>query len=167
MLDPAKIKARDLMQTDVVQLHADTPIKSAIETLEEYSISGAPVVDETGKLVGVLSDSDIVKTEHLSNEEVEIKRTEYYFADPLEELDEPYFSTEEYDPEVLGQETVGEWMTPHVISVEPEVSLSDVCTVMAEERIHRVFVVKDSKLLGVISTFDIVKCLANPARIRS
>ena len=167
MFDPAKTKARDIMQRDVVQLHTDASIKSAIETFEEYSISGAPVVNEAGELVGVLSDSDIVKTEHLENEELKLKRTEYYFANPLEELDEPYFSTEEYSPEVLGEETVGEWMTPHVISVAPEASLSDVCTLMTQERIHRVFVVKEKKLLGVISTLDIVKCLATPEKIRS
>jgi CBS domain-containing protein len=167
MFDPDKIKARNIMQSEVVQLNSDASIKSAIETFEDYSISGAPVVNETGELVGVLSDTDIVKIEHLENDDIHVKRAEYYFNDPFDELDEPFFSQEDYSPEALGQETVGDWMTPHVISVGPEAPLSEICAIMTRERIHRVFVVKEKKLLGVITTFDIVKKLGNAVKVKS
>lgn len=169
MIQLGKTKAADIMQTDLVQLHALTPIRSAVENFEEYRISGAPVVNEAGELVGVLAASDIVKSEHLQSGSIEDQRGAYYFNDPLlddEWGDGPWgddgpFSREDYSPEILGRETVGDWMNPNLISVRPEASLHEVCALMARERIHRVFVVKNKLLLGVVSTFDVVKYLAD------
>jgi CBS domain-containing protein len=174
MLDETKVKAREIMQTDVVTLHCDMPIRSAVETLEEYSISGAPVVDEAENLVGVLSSTDILKSEsaHEDAEGLETFRSSrYYRVDPLEELvelerdeeDELTFSREDYVSKALGRETVADWMTPKIISVGPEASLGDVCTLMVREGVHRVFVVEGQRLLGVISSFDVVRSLANLA----
>ncbi len=53
-----------------------------------------------------------------------------------------------------------DWMTPEVVSVGPDATLTEVCGVMAEESIHRVFVLKDKRIQGVVSTLDIVTYLA-------
>jgi predicted transcriptional regulator len=164
MFDETTVKACDLMQTDVVKLHCDTPIERAVETLDEYGISGAPVIDDGENLVGVLTASDIVSRDHVRDDRSEDRSSGYYRSDPLDEADEIEsefsFSREDYDPEVLERETVADWMTPAIISVKPDDSLSSVCGVMVREGIHRVFVVEDRRLLGVISSFDIVRFLA-------
>jgi CBS domain-containing protein len=165
-----KIKASDLMSTDLVCLGVSTPIREAVETLEEYKISGAPVLNEAEELVGVLSASDIVKTEHLEDSRIAsgARESHYYAVDPLEDSGDfddaaAVFSRDEYSDEVLGRETVGDWMTDKVISVPPDATLRDVCRLMARERIHRVFVVEGRRLRGVISTFDIVSFLSGNA----
>ena len=166
MLDLTSVHATDIMEKDVVQLHTLTRIEAAIETLEEYSIQGAPVVDEAEELVGVLSATDILKRDNAHDEEVRRSRSGYYSADPLFDADDffgnkdYFFGNEDYSPELLGRELVVDWMTPRVISVKPDASLAEICSLFDKERIHRVFVVENGRAVGVISTFDIVKRLA-------
>ncbi|MEM7234804.1 MAG: CBS domain-containing protein [Planctomycetota bacterium] len=150
------IKSRLLMKTDVVYLHALTPIERAIEIFDEYSIHGAPVVDEAGELCGVLSMTDIARRDEAQLADRR-RNHNYYSHDPLEESFE---LRDEYPAEILGRELVSDWMTPSVLSIGPDEDLSAVAAMMAGERIHRVFVVDDGKLLGVISTLDVVECLA-------
>lgn len=170
MLNEKKIKASDVMQTDVVTLSSDTPILQAIDTLEEYSISGAPVVDEAGVLVGVVSTTDIVKAERLRAEvedDASPPVSAFYRADPLDDEDEEIsFSREDYDSNELRRLTVADVMTDHIISVSPDANLSEVASAMVRESIHRVFVVDAEKLVGIISTFDVVRRLADPALVR-
>ena len=55
---------------------------------------------------------------------------------------------------------VGDWMSPRVISVDPEATLFDVCRRMVDERIHRVLVTEESSLLGIITSMDVVRAVA-------
>ncbi len=158
------VTARNVMQAEVVKLHCDTSITSAVETLEEYAISGAPVVDDADNLIGVISRSDIARTEHIADDGIDVQATRYYRLDPLDDEGDTVFSRDDYDPELLDRQTVGDWMTPRIISVAPDASLTDVCGIMVKEGIHRVFVVDDGRLIGVISSFDVVKHLAVVSR---
>ena len=160
-------RARDLMKTKVISLVSTAPVREAIETFEEYHISGAPVTNEGGKLVGVLSAFDIAKSEHLREGRLATERGEYYFSNPLgEEFEEPdwreveFYGRDDYDDTMLGRETVGDWMTPNVISTDPDASMKDVCETMRTEGIHRLLVMEDERLVGIISTYDIVRYLA-------
>lgn len=160
-------KAREIMQTDLVTLSTQDPISAAISTFEEYHITGAPVVDASGVPVGVLSVADIARSDHVQGGRLEAARYEYYFANPLEEQrddslfgDEEIFAKADYSDDVAGENRVGEWMTSKVISVDPDDDLVKVCAVMAKENIHRVLVTEESGVLGLISTFDIVRFLA-------
>jgi CBS domain-containing protein len=159
MVQLSKVRAGQIMEKDVLELTTLTPIDSAIELMQEYTISGAPVVDEAGELVGVLSATDIIKRDRAHNEEAE-DDTAYYAADPFDTANSEYFSREEYSLDVLGRELTVDWMTPKVVSVTPDATLSEVCALMSGESIHRVFVVEGKRLQGVISTLDIVNYLA-------
>ncbi len=64
-------------------LHVATPIREAVEAFEEYKINGAPVVDESGKPVGVLSASDITTSEHIQEERIGRPAAEFYSYDPF------------------------------------------------------------------------------------
>ena len=158
--------ARDVMQRDVVTLSAGAAISEAIETLEEYHITGAPVVDATGRPVGVLSVADIARGDHVRAGRLEAERWEYYLASPLEEErddvpeDHYIFDKEDFSDDVVGEKRVEDWMTPRVISVDPDLDLRSVCKLMVRESIHRVLVTEESSVLGIISTFDVVRYLA-------
>lgn len=168
MSSTTEARAEDLMQTEVITLQSNAPIREAIESFEDFNIKGAPVVDGAGNLVGVLTSSDIAKTVHLQGSRIGERPGDYYFTDPLDDLGadgsrraEEFFGKEDYSPEVLGSELVGDWMTPRVISVAPSATLREVCKTMSEQSIHRVLVVHKSKILGIITTFDIVRFLAD------
>jgi CBS domain-containing protein len=163
------VRARDLMRTDVAQLSPQDTIETAIGLFEDSGISGAPVV-ANGRLVGVLTLADISRPEHLDGDRIETRR-DYELSEPAgEELtdevdpDEVFFAKDDYSPEVLGRDLVGDWMTPEVITVPPEASLKDVCSRMVERQIHRVFVTDEKNLMGVISSFDVVRHVAQSGR---
>lgn len=157
------IKAKDLMRTSVITLRPDDSLQSAIETLEEHKIGGAPVVDGIGQLVGMLTSSDIARFAATRGQRGDDEP--YDFGESSdEEADErgedSLFMREDYSPEILGRESVASWMNPRVISVTPETSMTQLCRTMSRAGTHRVVVADGKKLLGIVSSFDIVRCVA-------
>lgn len=170
-VDPAKILARDVMRTDVLVLRAADSIRSAAEQLEDMGASGAPVVDEAGHLIGVLTTKDIARSEHVDEESIStriegVSEPDDASTADAEGFDEEVFTTEAFAEEVAGRARIGDWMTPGVTSVAPGTTLGDVCRVMIDENIHRVFVVDQKRLLGVVSSKDVVQLLASVPRAR-
>jgi CBS domain-containing protein len=165
--DPTGILAREVMHTDVLVLRVDDPIRWAAEQLEEAGVTGAPVVDAAGRLLGVLTVSDIARSEHVANGGITTRMEESAGARVIiaesEVTDEEVFATDDYGDAVLGRARVADWMTTGVKTVAPDVSLAEVCRAMSDGDIHRVFVVKGNRLQGVISTTDVVRLLAAPA----
>jgi CBS domain-containing protein len=159
------LQAKDLMKTDVVSFSPETSIEAAISTFEDLHISGAPVVNAYGTLVGVLSAFDVVRTEHVAGSRIETGRgdpsmgyddDEGEFFDPEEVI----LIRDDYSPAVRGAETVGDWMSAGVVTVSPEDSIQKVCAAMAKGHFHRMCVVKDEKLVGIVTSFDIVRAVA-------
>ncbi|HEX6882845.1 MAG TPA: CBS domain-containing protein [Planctomycetota bacterium] len=164
-----RVTARDLMRTDVQTLSPSDTIETAQGLFEEARISGAPVV-ASGRLVGVLSLADIASPEHQREGRLRTQG-DYELAEPVgeervDELDpeEVVFRKEDYSPEVLGRELVGDWMSTGVVTVAPTATLERVCQTMAERSIHRVFVTEGERLLGVISSLDVVRHVAGLGR---
>lgn len=164
MFDPRRTTAEKVMNRDLLTVHQDAPIEEAMATLEEYGISGAPVVNELGECVGVFSATDVLKrgAELNDGEASSGEDGDYFSFDPLSDADEDYFSKEEYDIEVLGRDRVAAWMSRDVKSILPTTTVEDVCRLMVRERIHRLLVMEGSQLHGLISTFDIVRLIAEP-----
>jgi CBS domain-containing protein len=155
-----KLTVKEIMNDDLLTLTDDTPIDEAIRTLEEYHITGAPVLNSGGELVGVFSTTDVLKR-RVETEAGEAPRAGDYFAsDPFSDDPDEYFGKEDYDDVVLGRDTVGQWMTTEVKAVTPETSVSDVCRRMVTERVHRLLVMEGKELRGIVSTFDIVRLVA-------
>jgi CBS domain-containing protein len=159
--------ARDLMHRDVVRLDSDTSIATAVEALESNGISGAPVVDASERLVGVFSLRDAARSEALNAGRFGERGGDDRVPDWAEEeyddgsvLEDEISDRDDYSTAAGGGDTVAEWMNPTVIAVAPEASLKEVCRVMAREKIHRVFVVDNRRLSGVISSLDIVRLLS-------
>ena len=174
----SRLSARDVMQTDLATLSPDDTLETALSLFEESRIGGAPVIDPERKLVGVLSLSDLTATETLRGERAAQRHGTFDMSEPAdEEQDDEADRSElvtlkdDYSPEVLGRELVGDRMTRDVISVTGRTTLAKVCEAMVRNHIHRVFVTEDDRLAGVISTFDVVRCVAagsrrSPARAR-
>ena len=166
MLQVSQLKARDIMQTDVVRLDASAPITEAIATLEDLEFTGAPVVDSSGRLVGVLSTRDVTRAEHVRAGRIAPEHGDWALTEPSgEEVEEDgseqvILDKEDYSPAVMGQDTVRDWMNPRVVIVEPESTVKEVCRRMLKDHIHRVIVSKNGKLEGIITSFDIVRCIA-------
>jgi CBS domain-containing protein len=162
------VRARDLMHTELVKLDADASLTRAVETLNDAGVSGAPVIDASERLVGVFTLRDAARGEV----EVGQRYGERQAPEPVEpdwdeddvdegeRIERVVSMRDDYGPSTSRAAQVGEWMNPKVISVAPDAGLREVCRVMADERIHRVFVVEGRKLVGVISALDVVAHVA-------
>lgn len=155
-----EITARDLMKTDVMKLEADERVESAVALFEEYHVGGAPVVDSAGTLLGFLSAHDVARSDHVERGRIVPERGDYGLGPDDADDGEAYFSKADYSPEVLEGGLVKDWMNPSVISCPPDATLKELCQVMVRESIHRVLIVEGKSLRGIVSTFDVVRHLA-------
>jgi CBS domain-containing protein len=167
MVQTATLKVRDAMRRNVTTLAPGDEIEGALARFEEARISGAPVVDASGKLVGVLTLTDVARPDRLRESRVSVQRGAFEMSeiagDELtDELDpeEVFYSKEDYSADLLGGERVSEWMTGEVVSVSPDASLEAACKAMVSHQIHRVFVTEGERLVGVLTSFDVVRALA-------
>ena len=127
------MRVADLMQQPVVTVDTEGTVRDAVVLLSEDHISALPVTDRTGKMVGVVSTSDILTAEAEGA--------------PLGTRD-------------LETMTVAELMTPRPITVSPETDVKEAAQQMLYADVHRLFVTAYDRLVGVISTTDIVRAVA-------
>ena len=144
----------EVMTRNPIMVEPQTPIKEAIKLIAEHRISGLPVVDETGNLVGVISETDLLWQETGVEPPVYIM-----FLDSVIYLENPA----RYDKELhkaLGQ-TVGEVMSDEPSTVKPDQPLRKAAKLMQEKSIRRLPVVDDSgTVIGILTPGDIVRAMA-------
>jgi CBS domain-containing protein len=143
----------DVMSRDPITVKPQTPIKEAIKILAEQSISGLPVVDDAGKVVGVISETDLLW------QETGVEPPLYIvFLDSVIYLENPA----RYDQELhkaLGQ-TVGEVMSTHPVTVKSDQPLRKAAKLMQEKSVRRLAVTDDNdQLIGILTTGDIVRAM--------
>lgn len=143
------LTASDVMVAEPVCVPPSMTIRELARIFEENEISGAPVVDEEGRVIGVVSKSDLI---HRCSEGTISIPPAYLF----EILSEQAGEEQELVPEPLVY--VEDFMTEEPVVVRPNLSAGKVARLMVDSRIHRVIVVDDEKFpLGIITTLDLLK----------
>ncbi len=154
--------AKDVMIENVLLASVDWPVDQLAEFLVENDISGAPVVNSAGELVGVVSLTDIARNDTQTIDPRAGDRHAYYLQ--VLEL-ESAIDTESIGS-LVSEETsvkVREIMTPVVIDVDEATPISDVAAKMIESKVHRLFVTRDEKVVGIITTLDMLRLVRDPA----
>lgn len=151
-------RARDVMQTHVITVDPDLPLLDAHRLFVEEEIHGAPVVDETGRLLGVVSSADLLR----AVDDEEGGRAPAFLREVLEESGKAARLPDELDA-TLRDLRVADVMTHGGVTVTPDTAIDEVAARMRSNRIHRVPVVSDGSLAGIISTFDLIALLEKPA----
>ena len=147
------LKARDIMTTDVVTVTPQTGVRELATLLLERNISGAPVVDEAGKVLGVVTESDLV----FLNKKVHLP-TAVAILDAFVFLESPEKTARELKK--MAGTKVGDICSQALISVSPETSLEELATLMAEQKVHTLPVMAGDALVGVIGKADIIRTIA-------
>jgi CBS domain-containing protein len=145
------MRAIDVMVRDVVTVSRDTDVAEAIKLLAEHDVSALPVLDKDGNLVGVLSEADLIHRAEIGTE----KHRPWW----IEAMTGASTLAEEF-AKSHGKK-VGEVMTDGVISVTEETPLSEIAALFERKRIKRVPVVKDGKLVGIVSRSNLIQALAS------
>jgi CBS domain-containing protein len=117
----ASTPVRSIMASEVVSIPPTTPVEELAALLAFHHVSGVPVVDAAGRLVGVVTESDVI---------------------------------------ARGGATVGDMMTRDVLSVTEEETIARAASLIAERRVRRLPVVRDGRVVGLVSQADVVRWLA-------
>ncbi|MBW4640418.1 MAG: CBS domain-containing protein [Gloeocapsa sp. UFS-A4-WI-NPMV-4B04] len=143
----------DAMTRDPVVVRAETPLNEAIQILAERRISGLPVVDDSGQLVGIISETDLMWRETGVTPPAYIM-----FLDSVIYLQNPAKHERELH-KALGQ-TVGEVMSSDPISISPDKPLKEAAQIMHEKEVRRLPVVDAGQVIGILTRGDIVRAMA-------
>lgn len=157
----ASLKAKDIMQRQVIKVTGGTTVTELIKLFQQRRITGAPVVDDLGNLIGVVSKTDLVRTEAARASEDEAHA---FFKMLLEESESPAGPDEVEPPGDFGEKIVDEIMTPWVITAEIDAPVRELARRMLKEKIHRILIVDArSQLKGIVTTMDLARAIAEHA----
>lgn len=150
------MRTADVMTPDVIAVEPDASIQALAKLLSERGISGVPVVDLDNRLVGIVSEGDLLhRTEIGTERRIEHRRSRW--LDTIasdEELAREYVKSHSHK--------VKDVMTVNVISVTETIELADVAMLLETKRIKRVPVVRDGQIVGIISRANLVRALRQP-----
>jgi CBS domain-containing protein len=143
------MKAQDIMTRDVATVRPDTSVRDIAALMMEKHISGVPVIGDNGAIVGIVSESDL-----LHRAEVGTERKHKWWFRVFGDSDAA--AREYVKAHGLAARDV---MSRYVISVRDDAELRDVADILDKQRIKRVPVVRDGRLLGIVSRGDLVRAL--------
>ena len=144
------MKARDIMSTKVVTVSPETSVRDIAALMVEKHVSGLPVLNDNGTLVGMISEGDLLRRPELGTEKHR-RRWASFFSGADEQARE---FTKSHGLRA------GDVMTAQVLHVSEDTSLGDVVNLMEKHRIKRLPVLRDGKLVGIVSRVDLLRALA-------
>jgi len=142
------MKVRELMKKDVIVIKKGASYQEVSKILVDNKISGAPVVDEEGKIIGVVSEKDLFRAIYPGYSE--------FYESPESHLD---FEKLEEGAKSTGDKKVEEFMSTRLIIADPETPVLKIGALMVASGIHRVPVVENGKVVGMVSRRDIYRAI--------
>lgn len=140
------------MTKELITVSPETEIVHATKLLLENQINGVPVIDETGKLVGILCQSDLIA------QQKKLPVPSFFtFLDGLI----PLTSMKQFEKEVqkIAAITVSQAMTPNPVVARPDTGIEEVAALMVDSGFHTIPVVDQGALVGIVGKEDILKTL--------
>jgi CBS-domain-containing membrane protein len=135
--------AADLMRRDVVTVPRSASLKELTKLLRHHDVSGVPVVDDDGSVVGTVSVSDLIwQSDTIPLDHDALERTSTDWA----------------------RRTVEEVMTPDVFGVAPDASLGELAGFFARTGLRRAIVLEGGEVVGIVSALDLLGTIADRAR---
>ncbi len=175
-------RVRDVMTTEVVTVSPDQSLRDVIGLLDHRHIGGAPVVSGR-QVLGVITASDVLAWEAVTpgvpaeqaaqldwelesppevveGEEAPGAYFSDWWADAGGDVAERFQVTRAPEWDLLGEHTVSEAMTTSLCTIGPDVELAEAARHMLQAGVHRLLVTENSTLLGIVTTSDIVRAVA-------
>ncbi|WP_303721376.1 CBS domain-containing protein [Malonomonas rubra] len=146
------LTAREIMTTEVVKVKAETSLKELAEKFVETRHSNMPVVDNDGKLVGMISETDLVEQQkplHIP--------TVMALFDGVFYLDSQKRFQEEVDR--VTATTVGELCNRKLVTCSPDTTIREIAGLMSKHKVHLLPVVEKEQMVGVVARLDLIKAM--------
>lgn len=153
MFDTSNFTAADVMTRDVVTVRPDDTLRRAAQLMLKRGVAGLPVVDVHGRIVGVVSEADLVRPDEAAEQRV------HRWLDMLAD-------GEALAPELLAtidaaNRPVAKVMRADPITIAETTPLREVANLVGRDNVRRVLVVTDGKLVGIVARRDLVRALAS------
>lgn len=146
------LKAEDIMTRKVITVDENLSVRELARILADNKISGVPVVDGEGKIIGIVTESDLIdraKKVHIPT--VMRLFDSYLFLESPERM--------EKDLKKMSASTVKDICNNKVVSVAPDTPLDEIATLMSEKKVHTLPVLDNGELKGIIGKTDIIRTL--------
>ena len=149
-----ELRVRDIMQTEVVTVGPATTVRELADILAKHKVSGVPVVDGDRRVLGMVSEADII-----------LQDADLHFPYYIQFLDsviylQSFGKFEERFRKAFGSK-VTEVMSDEVFTISPDASVRDAATLMADRKVNRLPVIEEDRLVGIVTRGDIVQAIAD------
>ncbi len=152
MLEEGAFTAGDLMSRDVVVVHPETSLREAVSLMADRQVSGVPVIDADGTIVGMLSEGDLVRW----HEGYSAKQAKW-----LDMLADGFILAPDFLEGIRSEQNrVKSIMSKGAMTVTEDILAREIASMMYAKKIKRVPVLRDGKLVGIVSRSDLVRALA-------
>ncbi|NBG87006.1 CBS domain-containing protein [Isachenkonia alkalipeptolytica] len=142
--------AKDIMTKEVISVKSQDLVEDVIKILMDKNISGVPVVDDEEHVIGIVTEGDLIyRSKKLRIPTFFSILDGYVFLESTKTIEKQLKKMVAYRVEDV--------MTTEVITVEEDQTVEEVATIMTKEKINRVPVIKDNRLVGIISRRDIIR----------
>jgi CBS domain-containing protein len=141
------LTVRDVMTTPVVTVHRDMPLKRVAQLLIDNGMSGVPVVDAGGAVVGVISEGDFMVKEQGATE-VRHRRLARLLGESTETVAQL---------EKVGARTAGEAMTAPAVTIGPSRPIREAAALMTGRKVNRLPVIDEGQLVGIVTRADLLR----------
>jgi CBS domain-containing protein len=149
-----ELRVRDIMQTEVITVGPATTVRELADILAKHKVSGVPVVDGERRVLGMVSEADII-----------LQDADLHFPYYIQFLDsviylQSFSKFEERFRKAFGSK-VTEVMSDEVFTISSDASLGDAATLMADRKVNRLPVIEGDRLVGIVTRGDIVQAIAD------
>ena len=148
------LTVRDIMEVDVPPVYPEDPIEKVVQVLREHELPGIPVVNEGGRCVGIITESDLI----MGGEKEDLHLPHY-----IELFGGFVFleSTKKFEERL--RKAIGavaeDVMTADPVTIEPDASVDEAARVIARTKHNRIPVVEHGRLIGVVTRIDVLDAL--------
>ena len=149
------MRVADVMQRDVVTVGPDTDVEAVLRLMREHELPGLPVVDDGGRLVGIVTESDLV----LSEDDRDLHLPHHLDLLGAVVWLEPFRHFEERLRKAFAGQ-VSDMMTPDPVTIEPGADVREAARVIAESGHNRLPVVEHGRFVGLLTRLDVLEALS-------
>jgi CBS domain-containing protein len=148
------MKIKDIMKTEIISLRQDMSVREAVELLFKLDMSGLPVIDEFGRLLGMFTEKDIIRFVLPSY----VEKVGSFMYENLPKALRKKMGE-------LSNKKIVDIMQKEIVSVNEELSVAEVARIMLTQKIRRIPVIKEGKVIGIIARGDILKAFIKESGI--
>lgn len=147
------IKASDIMRTEVATVTPDMTVEELGRLFIEKDISGAPVVSAEGKLLGIVTENDLISRNKRLHIPTVLRLFDAFI--PLE-------GSKAVEEEIrkIGAQSVSDICVTKVITISEDTPIEEIATIMSEKRLHLLPVLKEGRLVGIVGKREMIKSIA-------